>query len=224
MSATPSTKLRTGLAEVFQTFGAEYLDAHGLTAPQAKVFRAVLDCRTAALGGHCLECDTCGHRKYVYHSCRNRHCPNCQTRAKEEWSRRRMTELLPVPYAHLVFTLPHDLNPLAAVHDRWLYDMLMASVAATLSEFARNPRWLGAEPAFTLVLHTFRQAQDRPEPRICAAIFMSMCSSPAAALTHKVTGSNRNATRVFCFRFMPCHGSSGPSSWTPWMLLVKPAS
>ena len=157
MSAIPSTKLRTGLAEVFQTFGAEYLDAHGLTAPQAKVFRAVLDCRTAALGGHCLECDTCGHRDYVYHSCRNRHCPNCQTRAKEDWSRRRMTELLPVPYAHLVFTLPHDLNPLAAFHDRWVYDTLMTCVAATLSEFARNPRWLGAEPAFTLVLHTWTQ-------------------------------------------------------------------
>jgi uncharacterized paraquat-inducible protein A len=141
--------MSANLAEVFQTFGAEYLDAHGLTAPQAKVFRAVLDCRTAALGGHCLECDTCGHRAYVYHSCRNRHCPNCQTRAKEEWSRRRMTELLPVPYAHLVFTLPHDLNPLAAVHDRWVYDTLMACVSATLSEFARNPRWLGAEPAFT---------------------------------------------------------------------------
>ena len=140
------------LAEVFQTFGAEYLDAHGLTAPQAKVFRAVLDCRTAALGGHCLECDACGHRDYVYHS-----CPNCQTRAKEDWSRRRMAELLPVPYAHLVFTLPHDLNPLAAFHDRWVYDTLMTCVAATLSEFARNPRWLGAEPAFTLVLHTWTQ-------------------------------------------------------------------
>ena len=149
--------MSANLAEVFQTFGAEYLDAHGLTAPQAKVFRAVLDCRTAALGGHCLECDTCGHRDYVYHSCRNRHCPNCQTSAKEEWSRRRMTELLPVPYAHLVFTLPHDLNPLAAVHDRWVYDTLMACVSATLSEFARNPRWLGAEPAFTLVLHTWTQ-------------------------------------------------------------------
>ena len=131
--------MSANLAEVFQTFGAEYLDAHGLTAPQAKVFRAVLDCRTAALGGHCLECDTCGHLDYVYHSCRNRHCPNCQTRAKEDWSRRRMTELLPVPYAHLVFTLPHDLNPLAAVHDRWVYDTLMTCVAATLSEFARNP-------------------------------------------------------------------------------------
>lgn len=149
------------LAEVFHTFGAEYLDAHGLTAPQAKVVRAVLDCRTAALGGHCLECDECGHREYVYHSCRNRHCPTCQTRAKEDWSRRRMIELLPVPYAHLVFTLPHELNPLAAVHDRWVYDTLMACVAATLSEFARNPRWLGAEPAFTLVLHTWTQDLHR---------------------------------------------------------------
>ena len=145
------------LAEVFQTFGAEYLDTHGLAAPQAKVFRAGLDCRTAALGGYCLECDACGHRDYVYHSSRNRHCPNCQTRAKEEWSRRRMAELPPVPYAHLVFTLPHDLNPLAAVHNRWVYNTLMACVSATLSKFALNPRWLGAEPAFTLVLYTWTQ-------------------------------------------------------------------
>lgn len=145
------------LAEVFHNFGAEYLDAHNLTTPQAKVVRAVLDCRTAALGGHCLECDACGHQEYVYHSCRNRHCPTCQTRAKDDWSRRRMAELLPVPYAHLVFTLPHALNSLVAVHDRWVYDSLMACVAATLSEFAHNPRWLGAEPAFTLVLHTWTQ-------------------------------------------------------------------
>lgn len=145
------------LAKVFHTFGAEYLDAHGLTAQQAKVVRAVLDCRTAALGGHCLECDACGHREYVYHSCRNRHCPTCQTRAKDDWSRRRMTELLPTPYAHLVFTLPHDLNSLAAVHDRWVLNSLMACVAATLSEFSNNPRWLGAEPAFTMVLHTWTQ-------------------------------------------------------------------
>ena len=120
-----------------------------------------------------------------------------------------------MPYTHLVFTLPDDLNPLAAVHDRWLYDTLIACVAATLSEFAHNPRWLGAEPTFTLVLHTLRQTQDRPGPKICAA--MSMCSSPAAASTCKATGSNRNATRDFCFRFMPCHGYSGPSSWMPWM-------
>jgi hypothetical protein len=145
------------LAQVFETFGAEYLDAHGVSAPQAKVWCAVRNCRTAALGGHCLACDDCGHREYVYHSCRNRHCPTCQTRAQADWTRRRLAELLPVPYAHLVFTLPHALNPLAAVHDRWVYDTLMAGVAETLSEFARNLRWLGAEPAFTLVLHTWTQ-------------------------------------------------------------------
>jgi hypothetical protein len=145
------------LAAVFQTFGASYLDAHGVSTPQAKVWRAVLDCRTARLGGHCLECDACGRRDYVYHSCRNRHCPQCQTRAKAAWTQARLAELLPVPYAHLVFTLPHALNPLAAVHGPWVYETLLASVANTLSEFAKNPRWLGAEPAFTLVLHTWTQ-------------------------------------------------------------------
>ena len=149
--------MSASLAEVFETFGAEYLDAHGVSTPQAKVMRAVLDCRTPALGGQVLECEDCGHRAYIYHSCRNRHCPTCQTCAKDDWTRRRIAELLPVPYAHLVFTLPHALNGLAAVHDRWIDDTLMACVAETLNEFAANPRWLGAEPAFTLVLHTWTQ-------------------------------------------------------------------
>ncbi|MDD5033823.1 MAG: transposase [Methylococcaceae bacterium] len=153
------------LAQVFETFGEEYLDTHGVSGPQAKVMRAVLDCRTPALGGQVLECDACGHREYIFHSCRNRHCPTCQTRAKNEWVRRRIADLLPVPYAHRVFTLPHDLNGLAAFHDRWTYDTLMSCVAETLNDpstelrtgFAANPRWLGAEPAFTLVLHTWTQ-------------------------------------------------------------------
>lgn len=149
--------MSTTLAEVFQTFGAEYLDAHGVSAPQAQVMRAVLACRTPALGGQVLACEACGHREYVYHSCRNRHCPTCQTRAKDDWTRRRVAELLPVPYAHLVFTLPHALNGLAAGHDRWVYDTLMHTVAETLHGFAANPRWLGAEPAFTAVLHTWTQ-------------------------------------------------------------------
>ena len=149
--------MSTTLADVFQTFGAEYLAAQGISGPQAKVMRAVLDCRTPALGGHVLECEGCGHRALVYHSCRNRHCPTCQTRAKDEWTRRRIAELLPVPYAHLVFTLPHALNGLAAAHDLWVYDTLMHTVAETLADFAANPRWLGAEPAFTVVLHTWTQ-------------------------------------------------------------------
>jgi hypothetical protein len=130
---------------------------HAVSAPQARVMRAILDCRTAALGGHCEACDACGHPRFVYHSCRNRHCPTCQSRAREAWTRQRMTELLPVPYTHLVFTLPHALNGLAARHDRWLYTTLMTVVASVLTDFARNPRWLGAQPLFSLVLHTWTQ-------------------------------------------------------------------
>ena len=145
------------LAQCLDCFGADYLAEHRLSAPQAKVWRALVNCRTGALGGHCLECDDCGYREYRYHSCRNRHCPQCQTRAKEAWTRARLRELLPVPYTHLVFTLPHALNALVAVHDAWLYDTLLSGVAQTLTEFAQNPRWLGAVPAFTLVLHTWTQ-------------------------------------------------------------------
>jgi site-specific recombinase XerD len=145
------------LAQVCLTFGAESLDGHGVSSPQVKVLRAVLDCRTPALGGHCLACEDCGQRESVYHSCRNRHCPTCQTRAKDAWTRQRLIELLPVPYGHLVFTLPHALNSLTAAHPRWVYDTLMHTVAATLTEFAAHPRWWSAEPAFTAVLQTWTQ-------------------------------------------------------------------
>ena len=93
----------------------------------------------------------------MFHSCRNRHCPQCQTRAKEAWTAARLTELLPVPYAHMVFTVPHALNALAGAHPRWIYQTLLSCVAQTLSEFAANPRWLGARIAITLVLHTWTQ-------------------------------------------------------------------
>ena len=149
--------MSASLADVFRSFAAGWLDTHAVSAPQARVMRAILDCRTAALGGHCEACDACGHPRFVYHSCRNRHCPTCQSRAKEAWTRQRMTELLPVPYTHLVFTLPHALNGLAARHDRWLYTALMTVVASVLTDFARNPRWLGAQPLFSLVLHTWTQ-------------------------------------------------------------------
>jgi hypothetical protein len=149
--------MSASLAEVFRSFAADWLDTHAVSAPQARVMRAILDCRTAALGGHCEACDACGHPRFVYHSCRNRHCPTCQSRAREAWTRQRMTELLPVPYTHLVFTLPHALNGLAARHDRWLYTTLMTVVASVLTDFARNPRWLGAQPLFSLVLHTWTQ-------------------------------------------------------------------
>jgi hypothetical protein len=99
--------------------------------------------------------------RHVYHSCRNRHCPQCQTRAKEAWLAARRRELLPVPYFHLVFTLPHALNGLAGGDSRTLYALLFGAVADTLDEFAANTRWLGGTPSFTLVLHTWKQDLGR---------------------------------------------------------------
>ena len=152
---------RVGLAEVLRRHGAAFLATHVLSLAKAKVWRAILACRTAALGGHVETCDGCGIKRDVYHSCRNRHCPRCQTRAKEAWIAARQREVLPVPYFHLVFTLPHDLNGLIGQCPRLLYQMLFSSVSATLTEFAANPRWLGGTAAFTLVLHTWKQDLGR---------------------------------------------------------------
>ena len=150
-----------GLAEVLRRFGPAYLATHTLSLGETKAWRAILACRSAALGGHIERCEHCGATRYLYHSCRNRHCPLCQTRAKEAWLAARRRELLPVPYFHLVFTLPHALNGLIARHPGALYTCLFAAVASTLAEFAANPRWLGGEPAFTLVLHTWKQDLGR---------------------------------------------------------------
>jgi len=148
------------LAEVLRRHGAAHLASHALNVPQAKAWRAIVACRTAALGGQQLACDACGHQHWHYHSCRNRHCPQCGARAKDAWLQGRLTELLPVPYVHLVFTLPHELNALYGAHPRWVIDTLFASTAATLSEFAASARWMGVAggtPAFSLVLHTWTQ-------------------------------------------------------------------
>lgn len=155
------TAPRAGLAEVLRRHGPAYLAAHPLSVAKAKVWRAILACRTPALGGHVEICDACGTTRHVYHSCRNRHCPLRQTRAKEAWLAARRRELLPVPYFHLVFTLPHDLNALIGQYPRALYEMLFGAVSATLIEFAANPRWLGGTPSFTLVLHTWKQDLGR---------------------------------------------------------------
>lgn len=145
------------LAEVLRHFGPEYLRTHSLSTAQAKAWRAIVSCRTAALGGQLLRCDGCGQQQWRWHSCRNRHCPQCQAQAREAWRQARLRELLDVPYCHLVFTLPHQLNALAGAHPRWVYETLMQCTSATLSEFAANPRWLGGCGAFTLVLHTWTQ-------------------------------------------------------------------
>jgi hypothetical protein len=148
---------RTELAEIFRLHGQGYLATHALARSQAKAWRAIVTCRTAALGGHVDQCAACGTTRHVYHSCRNRHCPRCQMRAKEQWIAARNRELLPVPYTHLVFTIPHALNGLASGHFRCITDILFDTAAATLTAFGANDRWLGGKLAFSLVLHTWSQ-------------------------------------------------------------------
>lgn len=148
------------VAQALRQHGPAYLATHALNTPQAKAWRAIVACRTAALGGQQLGCDVCGHRHWQYHSCRNRHCPQCGARAKDAWLQGRLAEVLPVPYIHLVFTLPHSLNGLYGTHPKWVIDTLFRCTAQTLGEFASNPRWMGISggtPAFSLVLHSWTQ-------------------------------------------------------------------
>lgn len=148
---------RAELAAVVRACAPAYRERHGLSPGEERVLRAIAACRTEAMGGHVCACDTCGAREYHYHSCRNRHCPKCQTRAKEQWLQRQRAQLLPVPYFHVVFTLPHELNALIRLNARVFYGLLFESAAQTLQGFAANPRWLGGELGFTLVLHTWSQ-------------------------------------------------------------------
>jgi hypothetical protein len=124
---------------------------------QQRALRAIASCRTAALGGHLEACDRCGHRRAVYHSCRNRHCPKCQLPAQEDWLEARRADLLPIPYFHVVFTLPHELHRLALTRPRLLYDLLFAAASQTLQTFARDPKHLGGELGLTAILHTWSQ-------------------------------------------------------------------
>lgn len=140
-----------GLAEVLRHHGQSCLATHALSAVQKKAWRAIVNCRTPILGGYVECCDHCGVLRYRYHSCRNRHCPQCQTCAKETWLAARQRELLPVPYFHLVFTLPHALNGLAGCDTHTPYTTLFNAVSSTLNEFAANPRWLSGISSLTLV-------------------------------------------------------------------------
>jgi Putative transposase/Transposase zinc-binding domain len=148
---------RLELAQVLRAHGVAYRQAHSIAAVQWRAMAAIETCRTAALGGHARVCDACGTIEVSYNSCRNRHCPKCQTLAKERWVAARAAELMPVPYFHLVFTLPHALNPLAQANPRVIYAALFAAASQTLLAFGHNARWLGGELGATLVLHTWGQ-------------------------------------------------------------------
>jgi Putative transposase/Transposase zinc-binding domain len=153
---------RLEVADVFRRHGQEFLDrwGHVLSRQQRKAFRDIGACRTAALGTHLRQCDHCAHQLTEFRSCRNRHCPKCHCRARDRWLADRAREILPVPYAHVIFTLPHQLAPLALQNPRTIYSILFRAVAESLSEMAADPKRLGARIGFLAVLHTWNQRLD----------------------------------------------------------------
>lgn len=151
------------VADIIRAAGQTFIErsARWLTAQHLKVLRHIESCRTAALGGHLDQCSRCGYRVISFNSCRDRHCPKCQANARERWIKARAAEILPTHYAHIVFTLPRRLAPLALQNKRLIYNMLFRLSAETLLEVARNPKRLGAEIGFFSVLHTWSQKLDQ---------------------------------------------------------------
>ena len=146
------------VADLLREQGDRFIDQNPwLTYQHLTVLRAIMRCRTAALGGHLDLCSKCGYQAISYNSCRNRHCPKCQAQARQRWITAREKEVLPVPYFHVVFTLPHELNTLCRQNARILYDLLFQCSASAMLEIAANPKRLGARIGFISVLHTWGQ-------------------------------------------------------------------
>ncbi len=146
------------VADIFRVRVRGFLRHHRLGIQKHKVLRAIMHCRTAAMGGHIDRCGKCGRESGIsFNSYRNRHCPKCQTQARRRWLQARQAELLPSPYFHVVFTLPHQFHPFFFQHPAALYTLLFRSVADTLMEVAANPKRLGARIGFFGILHTWSQ-------------------------------------------------------------------
>ncbi|MFC1582570.1 IS91 family transposase [Planctomycetota bacterium] len=144
---------------MLRAFGAQYAENHPLSPQQRKIIHALSVCRTAALGGHLHRCTECGHEQPAYNSCRNRHCPKCQGISMRKWLNARTQELLPVPYFHVIFTLPHAFNKLVPYNEKFIYDTVFKSAAASLLRLSQQQ--LGGRVGILAVLHTWGQQLQR---------------------------------------------------------------
>jgi len=148
---------RHEVAEVFRNAQDECPALYPVSSAESRVLKDITACRTAALGGHVLRCDACGHDEISYNSCRNRHCPKCQASKQAAWHEAQCANLLEVPYFHIVFTLPQELGPIALQNKRLLYGLLFRAASETLTTIAGDAQHLGAQIGFTAVLHTWGQ-------------------------------------------------------------------
>jgi predicted Zn-ribbon and HTH transcriptional regulator len=183
--AAGEKRARPELADVFRQYGESYQRTHRVLASQQKVMRAISVCRTQELGGHLDRCDACGFERPAYNSCRNRHCPKCQSLAKAKWLEKQTSELLPVGYFHLVFTLPHEFNRLILAHKKILLALLFKAVSETLLEFGqtRLKGTLGIIPGI----------------KRSKIIFISIVWFPPAPCP-SITATGLRRAKTFCFR------------------------
>jgi len=243
---------RLELADVFRTHQKDFLARwnHVLSGQQRRALKDIRDCRTAALGGHVQQCDRCGHRVLLYNSCRNRNCPKCQATARARWLAQRQTELLPVPYFHVVFTLPQQIGRLALQNAKPIYNILFHAASQALLETAADPRLLGASVGFLAVLHTWGQNLHlhphlhcvvpgggiAPDSSRWIACRKSSFFLPVRVLSHRFRKnflrSLRSAFRKDTLRFHgELHSLAGPSAFQrlcdqasaiQWVVHVKP--
>jgi hypothetical protein len=171
-------KLYTGECEVgdiFRFYFNQYVQQYGpLPKHYYDAANAIMHCRTEQLGGHIYKCDTCSHEIILYNSCRNRHCPKCQAMARAQWVEQRMSEVLPLTYYHVVFTIPHQLNSIALRNKKPFYQLMFKAVSETLIALGNDPKYLGGQIGFITVMHTWGQnLMDHPHIH---------CIVPAGAL------------------------------------------
>jgi len=185
------------VADIFRAWGGRFVEhtRRRISWPEHKVMHAIERCRTSALGRHRDHCTRCGHDfGFSFNSCRNRHCPKCQTQARDRWMAARTRELVPVNYFHVVFTVPHQLSELMLQNKRQLYNLLFHSVSDTLLEVAANPKRLGADIGFLCVLHTWGQTLVH-HPHL-------HCVVPAGGFS---SGRNRWVKPRYAGFFLPIH-------------------
>jgi Transposase zinc-binding domain/Putative transposase len=194
------------MAGVFRRYGEAYREKHGasMSTAQRRVMTAIEVCRTAALGGQIEQCDQCGHQRICYRSCRNRHCPKCQSLARAEWIQRRQAELLECQYFHVVFTLPEQLAAIAYQNKEVVYSILFRATAETLRTIASDPKHLGAEIGFFTVLHTWG-SNLLHHPHL-------HCVVPGGGLSPDGTRWIPASLDSFC-RCAYCHDCSGAYFW-----------
>jgi len=189
--STKQVMHNNALGQVVTRFLPDLRETTGLSQQQFKVLNALAKCRTESLGGSVVACTDCGTVHYVLHSCRNRHCPQCQGIDRELWLDDRKQELLPVKYFHVVFTVPHDLLELFRFHQTSMYNLLFKHAWQTLQTFSKDPKWLGAQLGALAMLHTWDQ-QLKLHPHVHFVI-------PAGGITKNGTWKTSKANGDFLF-------------------------